>query len=405
MNAICFDPVTGASGDMILASLFDLGANPEQVKTQIESTGLSGFELEFEQHPGSDGIVYGYCKINPNEHSHTASPDETEHDHSHHDHQHNTGYRHLRDILHLLDKGDFPERAKERSAAVFRRLAEAEGAVHGKPAKDVHFHEVGAVDSIVDILGTCLALEQLEIEQIFVSYFKIGRGVLTCEHGTMPIPAPATAELLKGFEVSKLNIDAELTTPTGAALLTTLSDGNWNEIQCRMLNSGTGHGYRELNERPNIIRAYLVETPPALEIVEMIECDLDDQNGEMTALITEQLRVAGALDVVLIPTIMKKGRPGVRLSVLSPAGLSDDLVTEILSHSSTLGVRIYPVRRLTLPRQEVSRSTPWGEIQAKRVERPSGVEIIPEAEECRKLAQALNIPARKIADQVKKWEE
>ncbi len=441
MRAICFDPVTGASGDMILAALLDLGADQEYVVEKLLTTGLQDFELDFQRKTGGDSIVCGYCEVRnlannttPEQvHEHDAKPDhehthqhdqthgrDHEHSHqhsdqlglptdSHHRHEHHSQphhhHRRLRDILQLIENGEFPERAKERAAAVFRRLAEAEGAVHGIPPKDVHFHEVGAVDSIVDIVGVCLALEQLDIERVYVADLKIGHGVVHCEHGVMPVPAPATAKLIEGAEVTRLPIEAELTTPTGAALLTTLSDGGWSQLQCRILKVGTGHGRRQLAERPNILRAYLVETPPAMEIIDVIECDLDDQTAEMTAMLADRLRELGALDVVCLPALMKKGRPGNRLSVLAPAGLSDELVSEILGQSSSLGVRAWPVRRTVLPRQSITVNTPWGEVQAKQVERTTGIEIVPEADSCRELADSLGLPPRRIADQARRWED
>ncbi len=403
MLTVCFDPITGAAGDMILAALFELGAEPEYVSEKLRTMGLSEFDLQFEQKAEQDGVVYGFCHVipHPDQHRrqrHEHSSDQSEPDHHHH-------HRRLKDILELIDRGDFPERVKDRAAAVFRRLAEAEGAVHGKSPQDVQFHEVGAVDSIVDIVGTCLALEQLQVDSIYVSSFKIGCGTIECEHGTMPVPAPATAKLLEDSRVRRLNIESELTTPTGAALLTTLSDGDWGDLSGRIVRVGTGHGKRYFEERPNILRAYLMELPPAPETVEVIECDLDDQTPEMTALLSDHLRARGAIDVVTLPIMMKKKRNGIRLSVLSPLHLTERLSNQILGHSSTIGVRIYSVRRFLLPRQSVTVETPWGVVQAKKIERPTGTEIVPEADACAKTAENAGIPVRRVADWARSWSE
>ena len=402
MKTICFDPVTGASGDMILAALFDLGADPEFVENKLRTTGLHEFELSFERKANREKILCGFCQVNVH-HSHHAEQETCHNKEKHHRHDRHHHHRGLKDILELIDLGDFSNRAKDRAAAVFRRLAEAEGAVHGVSPQEVHFHEVGAVDSIVDIVGSCLALEQLQVETIYVSAFKIGTGTVECEHGTMPLPAPATARLLEVSRVQRLDINSELTTPTGAALLTTLSDGDWNNLDGKFIKSGTGHGRRCFDSRPNILRAYLMELPQASETVEVIECDIDDQTPEMLAILTDQLRQKGAVDVMTSPIMMKKNRHGIRLTVLSPLSQTEQLSQEILGQSSTIGVRIHTVRRILLPRHSISIDTPWGQVQAKKIERPSGTEIVPEAGSCAALAETAKVPVRQIVDSARSW--
>ena len=389
MPTVCFDPVTGAAGDMILAALFDLGAQPDAVDAAVRSTGLEGFELSFSRSRDRGGLLTGTCEVRVHE------------AHGHHHHGH--GHRGLTEILGLIRDGDIPPRAAERASAVFRRLADAEAAVHGIPPEEVHFHEVGAVDSIVDILGACIALEQLEVDHVRCSGFKVGRGTVRCAHGVLPVPAPATAKLLEGFEITPLDIESELTTPTGAAILTTLSEGTWHGLRFRLLRCGCGRGRREFEQAPNIIRAFLVEDDAVSERIEILETDIDDESPEATAALPGILRQAGALDATLTPLLMKKGRSGVRLTVVARAGTAQQLADLVFRHSGTLGVRLLHASRFILPRERAVADTPWGQILAKRVERPHGVEIIPEFEAARELAESAGVPIRDVMNSARRW--
>ncbi len=413
MAMVCFDPVGGAAGDMILAALFDAGADPAAVAAALRTTGLDDFEIDFQRRPDANGIVCGFCEVRT-PHAPTATvtasqPSADPHDHDHdHDHEHDHGHAHdhghghghqgrrLGEILALIDAGQFAGRVKQRATAIFRRLAAAEAAVHGIAPEEVHFHEVGAVDAFVDIVGSCLALEQLDADQIHCSELKIGQGTVRCAHGVLPVPAPATAKLIEGFAVRRLALDCELTTPTGAAILTTLSAGPWHNLPLTVGRVGVGHGRREHAGVPNVIRAFVGTATAAGELVEMLETDIDDDTGERLGVLAERLRAAGALDVTLAPIYMKKQRPGSRVGVLCQAGRTAALVRLLLDESSTIGVRVQPLRRFTLPRQASRLTTPWGEVEAKRIERPSGVEIAPELESCRRLAEQTGVPLRRI---------
>jgi len=375
MASICFDPVAGASGDMILGALFDLGADPECVADAVRSAGISDFRLAFSRRSYGHGMQYGRCEVTASE----AGP-----------------LRHLRDLLEAVARADIPQRAAERAKAIFQRLAEAEAEVHGIPVSDVHFHEIGAVDTVVDVLGTCVALEQLGADHLFCSALKIGRGTLTCSHGVLPVPAPATAKLIEGHTVCRLPVEGELTTPTGAAILTTLSEGEWHGLDLRLRGSGTGHGTREIDGMPNIIRAFLVETDVADERVEVIETDVDDESPEVLGALPELLREAGALDVVLASVYMKKGRPGTRLTVIVRVGEAAGVADVIFRNCSTIGVRVLAARRFVLPRCATKIETPWGPLRAKRIERPGGPEIVPEADACAELARRRGVPLRDV---------
>lgn len=384
MSILCFDPVGGAAGDMILASLFDLGASVEDVDTAIRSMGLETFSIEFQQRQDANHIVCGFCEVKDLHHHHHG-----EHEHHHHG-------RHLEEILAMIAKGNFSQRAKDRASKVFTRLAEAEGAVHGMPAEKVHFHEVGAVDSIVDIVGCCVAMELLDVNTVFCSELKIGQGTVTCAHGVLPVPAPATSKLIEGFPIRRLPVDSELTTPTGAALLTTLSQGSWNNLPLTLGKIGIGHGRREHREVPNVIRAYLCEDQMTHQLLTILEADIDDDTPERLAYMSEILMKAGALDVTTLPVRMKKGRDGCRINILANCLQAESLAQLLLDESATIGVRSHTVNRIALPREEGTVDTPWGQVKVKVVIRPSGTELIPEFEDCRRLADEAGVPVRKI---------
>ncbi|MEI8078718.1 MAG: LarC family nickel insertion protein, partial [bacterium] len=237
-------------------------------------------------------------------------------------------------------------------------------------------------------------------------------GTIRCAHGILPNPAPATVRLLAGFPVVRLPVEAELTTPTGAAILTSLSAGDWTGRPWRFLKSGSGHGFSELAAGPNILRAHLAEslaTSPApaagTDTVTVLESDLDDESPEVIGALTAKLLAAGALDVVLLPVQMKKGRPGVRLSVLARPADGTRLATLVLAESATIGVRSYPAQRWTLEREAVDVATPWGAVRGKRLRRPDGsTEITPEFEACRELAERAGVPLRRILATARRWE-
>ncbi|MDT8391965.1 MAG: nickel pincer cofactor biosynthesis protein LarC [Lentisphaeria bacterium] len=388
MSMLCFDPVGGAAGDMILASLFDLGAPVKAVDAAIRSMGLEAFTIDFQRRQDANHIVCGFCEVSELHHHHHAHDDDHARDHHH--------GRHLAEILAMIAKGDFSQRAKDRAARVFRRLADAEGAVHGMPPEKVHFHEVGAVDSIVDIVGCCVAMDLLDVNTVLCSELKIGQGTVTCAHGVLPVPAPATSKLIEGFPIRRLAVDAELTTPTGAALLTTLSQGNWTNLPLTLGKIGIGHGCREHQHVPNVIRAYLCDDQITHQLLTILEADIDDDTPERLAYVSEKLAAAGALDVTTMPVRMKKGRDGCRINVLATCLEADSLARVLLDESGTIGVRFHTINRVVLPREAGTVDTPWGRVKVKVVIRPSGVEKVPEFEDCRRLAEETRVPLRKI---------
>lgn len=316
----------------------------------------------------------------------------------------------MREILALIHGSTAPARAKARAEKVFRRLAAAEAAIHGVSAEEVHFHEVGAVDSIADIFGICLALEQLSVGKIYCSGYKIGHGTVRCAHGVMPVPAPATAKLLEGYAVTRLPIMSELTTPTGAAVLTALSEGPLPAQSLTLLGTGYGHGRKEFELMPNLLRALLFEqdaTDVCLQTdrVSVISFEVDDMSPEALGYLQERALAAGALDVSFVAVQMKKNRPGTQVRILSRQDGAQDLALLALRESSTLGVRIREERRCLLARQEEQIKTAWGLLRCKRIVRPGGSsELVPEYDSARELALASGRPLRQIMDAARGWD-
>ncbi len=450
MNYLSLEPLSGAAGDMILAALCDLGADIKAIEAKLRQAGLP-VTLDFQRKLCQHGITCGYLTVTDDEHPHSHAHEaceehditslheleqhshahaheyhhhEHEHEHHHehahthehhheheheheHEHHHEHVHRGLTEILDLIQRCDVAERAKERAERVFRRLAEAEAAIHGKSVEEIHFHEVGAVDSIADIFGTCIALEQLGVDRIFRTACKIGSGTVRCAHGVMPVPAPATAKLLEGQDVRRLPIESELTTPTGAAILVALAEGPLPSIPLTLVATGYGHGKKEFDLMPNVLRALLFrEETDALhgDLVSELKCEIDDMSPEAFGFLSEKLFAAGALDVSTTPVQMKKNRPATALQIICRPQDEQALATLVLAEASTIGLRASTRRRYILSREQTTVSTPWGPLQAKAIHRPGGaVEIVPEYEAARKLALEQNLPLRQILDAARDW--
>jgi hypothetical protein len=311
-------------------------------------------------------------------------------------------HRHLRHIEAILDAADLPAAVTERARAVFRRLAEAEAEVHGTSVEKVHFHEVGAVDAIVDVVGTVLGLDALGIERVYASALPLGSGTVECEHGRMPVPAPATARLVRGLPIAPSAVPHELVTPTGAALLATLVDA-WTPPPAYTLERvGTGTGGRDLVEQPNVLRLFVgrLATPGATRrAVAVLETALDDENPQTVGALLPRLLEAGALDAMVVPTLMKKGRPGLWLVVLSEPGRADALARLLLAETTTLGVRVRHDERIELPRRAAEVATAFGAVALKVASLPDGGErAVPEFESVRAAAERAGRPLREVAE-------
>ena len=314
--------------------------------------------------------------------------------------------RHLSDILRLIEKSSLSVRVKEDAGEIFRILAAKEAQVHGTSPEQIHFHEVGAVDSIVDIVGTVICVDYLKPDCIYSSPLPVSRGRVKAAHGTLPVPAPATLELLKDLPLTYLPIEGELVTPTGAMLIRHLSRGELPAREHFTINKiGYGAGSRDFPEIPNILRIWMGEliARPEYQTVMQIETNIDDMNPEFYPYLQERLFTAGALDVTFYSGIMKKGRPGTLVTILADAALLPQIREILYRESSTIGFRYFSVNREKLPREVKSIDSPWGKIRIKEVEWAGHRRRFPEYEECRRLAQELNRPLSEIYRQVQAY--
>lgn len=416
MKIIQFNSVGGASGDMILGCLIGLGADIEQLNRQlktlvpehfhirsktVESYGMNGISASVDIH--DHGHEHG--QEHEQEHGHHQHKHEHSHDHKVAGHSH-ANQRNFKVIKELIIASDLPERVTEQSIKVFSALADAEGKVHNMPPDEVHFHEVGAVDSIVDIVGCCLAMQMLKIDAIAVSPLPLGSGIMRCQHGIYPIPAPATVELLKTLAVSQTDQPYEMVTPTGAALLATLPHSTIKSGS-KIIVSANSFGQRQLNDRPNLLRAMLYETaemsaePPDQCL--MLATNIDDATPEIIGNLFDRLFEAGALDVWTTPIQMKNQRPAVKMSLLSPIELQPRLEEIIFRETTTFGIRQIPVSRNCLERHFITVDTEYGKVKVK-IGSLNGETITfsPEISDCIRLSKQHNIAVRKVYDATKK---
>lgn len=381
MRVAYFDLVGGAAGDMILGALLDAGADERALRAGLGRLGLA-FELTIGR-AAQGALDCARVDVRP-------GPDQPE--------------RRLPEVLEVIGRARLPARADARARETFELLARAEAKVHGTSPDEVHFHEVGAVDALVDVVGCCLALELLEIDRVESSPFPLGRGRIRAAHGLLPLPGPAVVNLLtlSGAPCEGREEGGEHVTPTGAALLCALASRFGRYPALRLCAAGQGSGLRVSgpDALPNLVRVVIGDTPEPGETpgeVAVLEANLDDQSAELTAYLAEQLLGAGALDVWLTPVLMKKGRPGVVVScVCEPAraGLLEGL---LLRESSSLGVRRRSETRLTLPRELVTVETPWGAVRVKLARRPDGRRSgAPEYEDCARVARAKGVALREV---------
>jgi uncharacterized protein (TIGR00299 family) protein len=378
-RALHFDCFSGISGDMALGALLDAGADLDAVRAALDSLGLP-IKLSVERIRKG-----GFAALQAT----VEAPEETEH-------------RFLPDVEAILARGALSERQRDLALRIFRKLAEAEAAAHGMPLEKVHFHEVGALDSIADIAGVAVALDTLGVKRITSRSVVTGTGMVKCAHGLMPTPTPGTAALLKGVPLAATSIKGELTTPTGAAILATVVQ-EWTEAPGLTIERiGHGAGQRELLEQPNLLRVFVGEAaevagPEERDTAWVLETNLDDVPGEVVGYVFERLFAAGALDVFTTPIQMKKNRPGVLLSVLAPPEKREALEEILFRETGTLGVRRHLVERAKLRREAVTVETPWGPVKGKRGWREGGLTVFsPEYEDCARVARAHNVPLREV---------
>ena len=380
-TALFLDLFSGASGDMLLGALLDVGLPLEALQAELEKMDLAGYELAVERQvrrslSGTRLHVRDVAQAHP--------------------------ARHLHDVRHLIQASTLSTRVQATSIAVFERLARVEARIHGIAVDEVHFHEIGAVDSLVDVVGFVAGLERLKVERVFASPVPLGSGTVETEHGLLPVPAPATVALLAevGAPTCPHPAQTEIVTPTAAALLAELA--TFEYLPLRVQAVGYGFGQKEF-PWANAVRAWLGETEAQTEQgrdrVVLLECNLDDTTGEMLGYAMERLFATGALDVWFTPVQMKKNRPGIVLSVLVPPDRATTVAQVVLRETSTLGLRVLPVERIVAERRVSKVETPWGEVRVKEKwlagER---VAVSPEYEDCAHIARAHSIPLHQVFD-------
>jgi uncharacterized protein (TIGR00299 family) protein len=380
MKTLYFDCFAGASGDMILGAMVAAGVDPDFLRKQLSTLPVSGFEISFET-VNRSGLSATYARV------------ETAHEHKH---------RHLSDIRKIIEGSGLSEAVKQRAVQIFTRLAEAEARVHNEPVDHVHFHEVGALDAIIDVVGAAICFDALKIDRFICSPLHVGSGMVKMAHGQFPIPPPAVTELLKGVPFYATDIKGELLTPTGAAIITTVCSEYGPIPQMTPDVTGYGAGTREYEYFPNVLRVLIGETEgdsATEERLWMLETNLDDASPQIIGHVMDRVLELGALDCFFTAVQMKKNRPGVLLSVLCGREEKSAVMKLLFMETTTLGVRSYEVSRRALERSVVRVETQYGPIDVK-VAHLDGrvVNEMPEFEQCREAASRANVPLKIVED-------
>ncbi len=409
---------SGISGDMTVAALLDLGADREAMERMLATLPLEGYRVEITRvtkagldmcdfnvileednhdhdmeylhghdHPAQDGV--------PHEHHH-------HHDHDHHDHHHHHSHRGLPEILHILSHGDMTPSAHALAERIFTLLAQAEAKAHGVAVEQVHFHEVGAVDSIVDIAAAAVLMDSLGVEQVIVPRLCEGTGTVRCQHGILPVPVPAVVHLAEagGLPLTIIPVQGELVTPTGAAFAAAVMTGQKLPARFRVLATGMGAGKRQY-ERPSFLRAMLIEEPEEEEdTILKLETNLDDCTGEALGHVMEHLMEAGARDVFYTPVYMKKNRPGWLLSVICTPAQREALERIIFTDTTTIGIRRQRMERSVLPRESLTVQTALGEAAIKRIQTPEGERRSVEYESAKRICRETGRSFQSVMEQL-----
>jgi uncharacterized protein (TIGR00299 family) protein len=380
MKLAYFDCFSGISGDMTLGALVDAGCDVEHLRAELRGLQVPGWELAAEK-VWKNGMAATYVKV--------KTEDQQKH-------------RSLSGILEILQKSRLVPEVRHRAAAIFVKLGEAEARVHDVSLEKIHFHEVGAVDAIVDIVGACIGFHSLGIEKFACSALNVGGGTAKMAHGILPVPAPATADLLRGKPTYSNGVQKELVTPTGAAIVTTLCDWFGPQPPMSVTAIGYGAGTLDLEGQPNVVRIMIGEAAEKTvagfdEEIAVIEANLDDMNPQIYGYFLEKALAAGALDAYTTPVQMKKNRPGTLLTVLCRSQDTNALMSLIFAETTTFGARTYRAQRRTLPREFLNVATAFGDVRIK-ISRVNGriLHVAPEYDDCRKLAVEKNVPLQRV---------
>lgn len=384
----------GISGDMTAAALLDLGANRGKLDAVLQSLHLDGFDYRIEQKSS-----YSICGCDFDVHLHHSEHHHEEHYHEHHHHEH----RHLSDVYEIIDRGEMTERARSLAKKIFQIVAEAEGKAHGCPTEEVHFHEVGAVDSIVDIVSVAVLIDDLGIENVIVRGLNEGRGFVTCQHGSLPVPVPAVANIAEkyGIVLRPTENDGEMVTPTGIAIAAALRTSESLPAAYKIIRTGIGLGKRDFG-RANFLRAMIIEDATSSDQMYVIETNIDDSTAEELGLAMEKLLAAGAADVHFEPCFMKKNRPAYMLRVITSAGLLPQMEDIVFRNTTTIGLRKYPVERRCMERKIIRVRLTGGEVEVKKCRLGDIVRYNPEYESVKALAAAEGRPFRDVFDEARR---
>lgn len=382
MKTAYFDCFSGISGDMIIGALLDLGLDLNYLKKELEKLNLKNYKIEAKKIV-KNGITSTKFDVTEN-------------------HKHHHEERSLNEINKLIGNSKLDNEIKNLIKKIFLKIGAAESKIHSKPIDKIHFHEIGAIDTIIDVAGTVIGFKKLGIGKIYCSKLNVGTGFVTFSHGKWPVPAPATAEILKNVPIYHNNIEAELVTPTGAAIITTLADEFGEMPSMKVEKIGYGAGSKDL-EQPNVLRVFLGEMENSgNETINIIETNIDNMNPEIYPYVIDKLMENGALDAYLTSIIMKKGRPAVKLTVLSEIKDTDKLCSIIFDETTTLGVRIYSVQRKKLEREIKTIKTKYGNVRAKISKLDNKIQnIMPEYEDCVRIAKAKKIPLKRVYEEMK----
>ena len=382
MRLAYFDCFSGISGDMTLGALVDAGCSLKTLHAELKGLSVPGWTISSEK-VWKNGMSATLVKV--------TTEDQTRH-------------RGLAAMLEILEKSKLTEQVRNNAAAIFRKLGEAEAAVHDVPVEEIHFHEVGAIDAIVDIVGACVGFEALGIEKFACSPLNVGGGTAKMAHGLLPVPAPATAKLLQGKPTYSNGVQKELVTPTGAAIVATLCDSFGPQPAMTISAIGYGAGSTDLEGQPNVVRIMVGQAEKVVPgfdpEISIIEANLDDMNPQIYGYFLEKALAAGALDVYTTPVQMKKNRPGTLLTLLCEPVDTNNLTSLIFAETTTLGARTYRAQRRALPRETVNVHTQYGDVHVK-LSRVNGSirHVAPEYEDCRKLASEKNVPLQQVINE------
>jgi len=382
MKIAYFDCFSGVSGDMILGALVDAGLDVWELESELGKLKISGYKIKAEK-----TVRKGVCGTK-------VSVDITE----------RNVERGLKDIIEIVEHSELDDDIKDLSKKVFKELATVEAKIHGKGIEEMHLHEVGGLDSIIDVIGSFIGVKKLGIEATYSSKIHAGSGFVESRHGVLPVPAPATLEMLKGIPIYSRGIEAELATPTGVCVLKTLSKGFGNMPEMKVEKIGYGAGSREL-EIPNLLRVYIGEAGGGEyeeDEVVVVETNIDNMNPELLAYASEALLKKGAIDVFMTPVFMRKNRPGTMVSVLTAPEKLDEILSVMFTETTTLGVRIHRLARKKLSREIISVKTRFGKIEVKIAKMGSHIKnIAPEYESCKRIAVKQGIPLKDVYDEAK----